>query len=875
MPTRSPPLPRHLIGLGASAGGLAALGDFLAALPPGQGCAVVLVQHLGTQQPSALASLLQARTALTVCEARNGAALRADHVYVIVPGTWLRVTASRLVVTKMDPSERLPHCPIDMLFVSMAQTWREHAAAVVLSGMGSDGQAGARSVLAAGGRVAAQSIQSAQFDSMPRSAIDLGLQVLVDRPELLPSRLLAAWGQPLPALPAAATAALAALPSRSEDDLLRGALRSLAASSGHDFSLYKASTIKRRVARRMAVHGMSDLGHYVDLLTGSRQEADLLFNELLIGVTSFMRDPAVWEALATQVLPALMQRVRGREDTVLRVWVVGCSTGEEAFSLAMLMLEALDALPGWRLQIFGTDLSADAIQRARRGLFSEASLTVLSPARRARFFMADGESFRVTPALRNTVLFARHDVTSDPPFSRLDLVSCRNLLIYFTSPLQHRVLPLFHYVLRPGGVLVLGNSETVGRFESGFTPLDEKLRLFQRGNFSLKDPIDVFPTRPSQGLQVFGLPEWSTSMDPLASPTARGVSLDPTLTPAPAQELAVPHSDPTPTPASPLQNTAERLMLEALAPPAVLANLEGDILYLAGRTGRFLEPAAGKANWNVHAMAQPALREPLAEGLRRIAIDGQTVEVRVQFEPNIVIDLSLRSVRPAGQGAMVLIVFREVAASAPKPRRLRPGDREAELYTAHEALQTLREQMNASGEELQSANEELQSTNEELQSANEELTTSKEEMQAMNEELQSVNSELLAKLDDLALAQSDLKNLLNSTQIATLFLDAGMNVRRFTEQAQKVINVRDSDIGRPLSDLTMALDYPDLAEDIATVLRTLAFSEREIQTTDGRWYSVRILPYRTLANVIDGAVLTFVDVSAAKDLESRLRHPGG
>jgi two-component system CheB/CheR fusion protein len=454
----------------------------------------------------------------------------------------------------------------------------------------------------------------------------------------------------------------------------------------------------------------------------------------------------------------------------------------------------------------------------------------------------------VAKALRDMLLFAQHDLILDPPFMRLDLLSCRNVLIYFKSALQQRLLPLFHYALLPGGVLLLGNSETAGRFESIFAPIDAKLRIHRRNVAPLADPSVIFPVRPP------------------AMPASK-----PEDTPTTSDALAV---------SAPLQTLADKLMLDEFAPPAVLVGEHGDIVYVSGRTGKFLEPAAGKANWNVHAMAREGLRTALVTGLRQVRAEGRAVTLGgLTTEPRgagIGVEMSIRPVQLGRQAGMVMIVFREThpadaTVPATPPRRASHSRRDAQLTHALEEAQALREEMQSSQEELQSANEELQSTNEELQSANEELTTSKEEMQAMNEELQTLNAELISKLEDLALVQSDLKNLLNSTQIATLLLDGACNVRRFTEQAKKVINLRDGDVGRPLSDLTTALEYPALLDDIAQVHRTLEFREKEIRTGDGRWYSVRIMPYRTQDNVIDGSVITFADITAAKELEARLR----
>jgi two-component system CheB/CheR fusion protein len=549
------------------------------------------------------------------------------------------------------------------------------------------------------------------------------------------------------------------------------------------------------------------------------------------------------------VLPALL--ARRTAGVGLRAWVVGCSTGEEAYSLAMAFREAADtqsAPDAWELQIFATDLSADAIAVARRGRFPATIAADVTPERLARFFVAEGDGYLIRKEIREKILFAQHDVIIDPPFTRLDILSCRNLMIYFSAALQQRLLPLFHYVLRPGGVLVLGGSETVGRSASLFAPLDQKSRVYVRtAATSVIENVD-FPVK--RGLSLRTSAQESNVSQPLNRPTN-------------------------------LQALADHVLLQEFAPAAVLVNEHGDVVYISGHTGKYLEPAAGKANWNIHVMARPAIRTHLAAAMRRALQMKQTIELhdlKLDEDALFTLDLTIRPLRePTTIEGLVLIVFRDVAVPPVSKRRRRraagsadPADSEA-LARAHEEIRALRQEMHASQEELQSANEELQSTNEELQSANEELTTSKEESQSMNEELQTINVELHSKLDDLALAQSDMQNLLNSTDIATLFLDNALNVRRFTEHMSRIVQLREGDIGRPLSELASTLIYPQLHADARDTLRTLVFSEKQIATTDGHWYTVRIMPYRTVSNVIQGVVITFVDITAAKELESRLR----
>ena len=843
-PERRPdtlPLTR-IVGLGASAGGLEALAQFLAHVPEGSGLAYVVVQHLDPTHKAMLAELLQRATAMPVREAAQAMQVEPDTVYVIPPNSELTVTAGLLhLATPIQP--RGMRLPIDVLYCSLARDQGERAIGVVLSGMGSDGTLGLQTIKAQGGLTLAQQPESAQFDSMPKSAIKAGAADIIAPPAEMAQRiLLVTRSHPATTTPPEGT-------ENGHAKALADILGLLRERSKHDLSPYKPSTLTRRIERRMAVHSLATMPDYANFLRQNPQELDLLFKEMLIGVTGFFRDPAVWQELKDTVLPALLAHAAAGSQR--RAWVVGCSTGEEAYSLAMVFKEVADALPepgACTLQIFATDLSADAIAVARRGLYPERISAEMSPERLARFFSAQGSGFLIDKDIREMVLFAQHDVILDPPFTRLDILSCRNLMIYFNAALQRRLVPLFHYCLRPGGSLLLGGSETVGRSLTLFAPMSSKSRLYRRSDNAAHIGSVDFPINRRMPLRSI------------------------------AQESIVSH--PTQQPAN-LQLLAEQVLLREFSPPAVLVNGQGDIVYISGHTGNYLEPAAGKANWNIHVMARPGIRTQVVAALRQamqgsgpVALQGLKVDGELKWT----LDMTVRAIdEPKALAGMAMIVFREIAnppAGAPKRRRtvgtVDPATGE-ELLRAQEEIRALRQEMRASEEELQAANEELQSTNEELQSANEELTTSKEEAQSMNEELQTINTELHSKLDDLALAQSDMQNLLNSTDIATLFLDNALNVRRFTEQFTRIVHLREGDIGRPLSELASTLIYPDLHIDAKETLRTLAISEKQISTTDAHWFSVRIMPYRTLANVIQGVVITFVDITAAKELESRLR----
>ena len=846
-----------IVGIGSSAGGLEALEAFFARVPVKSGLAYVVVQHLDPTHKAMLVELLQRVTALSVREAGEQMRVEADHVYVIPPNAELSLKHGMLhLVPPAEP--RGMRLPINVLFSSLAREQGALAVGVVLSGMGSDGTLGLLALKAVGGLTVVQEPESAQFDSMPRSALAAGCVDIVALPEDMPERILACVGwEGLPEPPTAGSGPKAKPADKPADplaDTIDSIFSLLRRRTRHDFSLYKPSTLHRRIARRMAIHGLPTLADYVRFLRINPQEIDLLFKELLIGVTSFFRDAAVWQHLLDVALPAMLAR-RGSK-TKFRVWVAGCSTGEEAYTLAIVFTEAVQRQPehhGCTLQIFASDLSPDAIATARAGRFP-ATISASMPAEfAARHFTAQGNALVVTKPIRDMVMFAQHDVVLDPPFTRLDILSCRNLLIYFDATLQRRILPLFHYSLRPGGLLLLGSAETIGSFGQLFEPVEAKLRLYLRRQ-----------TASAAGPELL-----LRSFPPLSKLT---------------KETPVPPSPNAALGGDSLQAAADNVLLQVHAPPAVVVNAAGDIVYISGRTGKYLEPAAGKANWNFYAMVRDKLREPVAHALRQAAMTDAMVQVRglelVTAGDVQRVDVTVQPLHePVALQGTLIIVFRDVAPPPRGGRRKAAGAAEvvhaAELQLCRDEIQGLREENRASREELQSANEELQSTNEELQSANEELTTSKEEMQSMNEELQTVNAEMQSKLDDLSLAQSDMKSLLNSTEIAMLFLDQDLNVRRFTDRAAKIINLRDSDIGRPLSDLTTSLQYPTLPDDAQETMRTLVFSEKQIQTRDQRWFSVRIMPYRRLDNVIDGAVITFVDITATKQMEATLRKDAG
>ena len=833
-----------IVGIGASAGGLEALAQFLGHVPVDSGMAFVVVQHLDPTHKGIMVELLQRATAMPVVQVKDRLKVEPDRVYVIPPNKDMSILHGVLhLLAPVAP--RGLRLPIDFFFRSLADDRQERSVGVILSGMGSDGTLGLRAIKEKAGVVFVQAPASAKFDGMPRSAIDAGLADVVAPAEELPGNIIAYHQH----------ASLIVRSGLSLDGKAQTALEKivilLRAQTGHDFFLYKKSTIYRRIERRMGLHQIGKIVDYVRYLQENPQETELLFKELLIGVTSFFRDPAAWKQLKGEGIPSLLA---GRPTGgVLRAWVAACSTGEEAYSLAIVFKEALEQVKpagSFSLQVFATDLDKDAIDKARLGVYPANIVTDVSAERLRRFFVKEEYGYRVGKEIREMVVFAPQNIVMDPPFTKLDMLTCRNLLIYLAPELQKKLLSLLHYSLNPGGILFLGSAETIGTSTDLFTPLHGKTRLFWRLDSALRaEPVE-FPS--SFAHVVPGVPEQPQALKPAAS----------------------------------LQTLADQLLLQHFSPAAVLVNGKGDILYISGRTGKYLEPAAGKANWNVFAMAREGLRYELTGAFRKALQKKGAIalkNVKVGTDGGVqAVDVTVQVIEePETLRGMVMIVFTDVATP---PETKAPGRAqrasahgaklaqfEQELQHAREEVQTTREEMQTSQEELKSSNEELQSANEELQSTNEELLTSKEEMQSLNEELQTVNHELQAKVDELSRANNDMKNLLNSTEIATLFLDSKLQVRRFTTQAAKIIKLIPGDAGRPITDIASDLLYPELAEDVQEVLRTLVFVERPVTTRDGRGFTVRVMPYRTLEDRIDGVVITLTDVTVAKTLEAQLR----
>ncbi len=850
-----------IVGIGASAGGLAAFEAFFSAMPADteSGMAIVLVQHLAPDHKSILTELVKRYTRMQVYEAEDGMTVQPNCAYIIPPNRDMALLNGTLQL--LEPTTaRGVRLPIDFFFRSLAQDQREQAICIVLSGTGSDGTLGVRAVKGEGGMAMAQNPDSTTYDGMPRNAIATGLVDYVLPPAEMPAQLIAYVAHASTRRPRPVSA-----PVPKAGDSLKKICAVLRAQTGHDFSQYKESTLVRRVERRMAIHQIGQADEYLRYLQHNPVEVEALFRDLLIGVTSFFRDPEAFAALQAQVIPRLFAgKLAGG---TVRVWICGCSTGEEAYSIAILIQEHLETLrQAFKVQVFATDIDRQAIEQARSGVYPASIAADVPPERLARFFAqnTDGPGapgdYRIKKVIRDLLVFSQQDVIRDPPFSKLDLVSCRNLLIYMNAALQKQLIPLFHYALNPQGVLLLGTSETVGEFTTLFKVLDRRWKLYLRRE-------DVpYAARPALGDFV---PPFREGLAPV--PPVRA-------------------EDP-----SNLRELTERALLQHYAQAGVLVNGRGEILHIYGRTGRYLEPAPGDAGLNILPMAREGLRRALTTGLHRVVAHKEPVHYAgLQVRTNgefITVNLTLQPMASGPDRAVVpdrfLVILEKVPpqestplgpASAEDAAALatdadgRIAALEQELQAKEEYLQTTLEEMETANQEMRSTNEEMQSVNEELQSTNEELETSKEELQSVNEELATVNAELQAKVADLTRANNDMNNLLTGTGVGTLFVDLQLRITRFTPAASQVINLIPTDVGRPLGHIVSNLvGYDQLVQDVQTVLDSLVPLETEVQTTEGAWYLMRIRPYRTLDNVIQGMVLTFVDITRLKQVEEALR----
>ena len=827
-----------IVGLGASAGGLEALEEFFTRAPTDTGMAFIVVSHQGTEHTSMLPELLRRYTMMPVREATEGARVERNTVCVAPAGKNLEIHGRTLHLVGTVRHARAP-MPIDSFFRSLAEDQQQNAVGIVLSGTGSDGTLGLAAIKGHSGLALAQDEASARHPGMPRSAIMSGLVDFVLEPRAMAERLVAYVGGPSLAQ---------AVSVRESAPLLQQIFTLLRERTGSDFSLYKAETSHRRIERRMRIHQVGGLTEYLRILRQDPREVQALFGEMLIGVTSFFRDPPVWNALAKELRRLLDEKHEGAR---VRIWVSACASGEEAYSVAILVREyMLRRRKALQVQIFATDVDNDAVETARNGVYPLGIAGDVTAERLQRFFTREDGSYRVTRELRDVVVFARHNLLADPPFTKLDLMTCRNLLIYLEPAARRHLVDLFSYILRPRGLLLLGSSEALDDADGRLREVDRRSKLFRRTTLA--------------GAPPQRLPIW-------------------TERPTRATTMAVASQRDEREPVT--RRLAEGLLLAAYAPSGVVVDGRGEIVHVHGHTGSFLEPAPGRPTQRLVDLARAGLRADLGAALREAAKTKRTVVRRDVSLGRDGRDLNVTiAVRPITEPELIrgffLVTFEPSKAApagrAPVGRRSTDRRRGTSVPLVLELEQTKQryhqsiEKLQTSNEELQSANEELESTNEELQSANEELETTREETQSLNEELVTLNSELHAKVAELMEAQSDLRSLLNSTGIATIFLDRSLCIKRFTPEARDVVHLIDTDVGRPLGDLATKLADARLIEDAAEVLKSLVMRERQVRASNGTWYLVRVMPHRMLTGEINGVVITFLDTTARKHAEDLL-----
>ena len=836
-----------IVGLGGSAGSLEAFEDFFRNMPADTGLAYVLVSHLDPTHKGIMPELIQRVTTMKVRQVTDGMIVRPNSVYVIPPNKDMSILHGTLQL--LEPSKpRGMRMPIDFFFRQLALDQKDRSICIIFSGMGTDGTLGLKAIKEELGGVMVQDLSSAKYDGMPQSAINTGLVDFVAPSNELPAKLLRYvnhFSDMTRKLPSA---------EKKTASAMQKIFALIRAQTKNDFCLYKKSTVRRRIERRMNVHQINNINQYVRYLQENSHEIDLLFKELLIGVTSFFREPDAFEVLKEKVVPQLLKTKKGGEP--IRAWVIGCSTGEEAYSIAMVLRECLDDLlpkVNFKIQIYATDIDKNAIDFARQGTYPANIVADVSLERLQRFFTKEDDYYRISKEIRDMIIFAPHNILTDPPFTRLDLISCRNLLIYLSAETQKKLQPIFHYSLSPGGFLFLGSSETIGSSTDLFSPLDSKWKIFKRRETPMaRKELIEFPT----SLTAFE---------------------------ARTEDIVRPQKEPD---ASVIE-TVQTLILQTIAPPVVLINNKGDIIYLTRRTGKYLEPPVGKANLNIYAMAREGLRLELGILIRKVVNDktkSTTKGLRVKTNGSEqVVNLTVSPLEdPEMMRGLMLVQFEDVETFALETQSSKKKSKsasrleainnelEGELKSTKEQLQTIIEEMETSQEELKSTNEELQSINEEMQSTNEEMITSKEELQSLNEELITLNAELQSKNEELSEVNNDMKNLLDSMQIPTIFLDNNLKIRRFTPDATKIAGFIQSDVGRPITDIVSNLEYEGLVRDVTDVQRTLVFKENKVRTRDGAWYLMRIIPYRTANNIIDGVVITFSDITDFKKVQEQM-----
>ncbi len=842
----------YIVGIGASAGGLEALEQFFGNMPEDTGMAFVVIQHLDPDRPTILPELLQRVTRMKVSIASEGLLVQPNIVYVIPPNKSLTLNDTTFQLHDITETRGL-RLPVDIFFRSLAENMKNKSVGIILSGMGSDGSHGIIAIKENNGVTMVQEPASAKYNGMPNSANATEIIDILAPASELPNKLIAHLKLSIPKKAYEETENKnEVLPEPEQGSETIGKnnidkiIHLLLEQTGHDFSFYKKNTIFRRIERRKNIHQIDKIQVYVQYLKENSQEREILFKELLIGVTNFFRDQALWNKLRDVIIPELIGNLP--EGYLIRAWIPACSTGEEAYSLAIVFKEAIEKLDKKVfLQIFATDLDIDAIEKARKGSYKKIQ-DYVSKERIDRFFTVEGDNYQINNSIREMIVFAPQNLIKDPPFTKLEILSCRNVLIYIEPEFQKKLISLFTYSLNPGGIMILGTAETIGSQQKSLEELDSKMKIYRRSANSLSHDTIDFPS-------LFFHKKTIISKETNLSKKVDNI-----------------------------QNLTDQILLQRFSPSSVLVNNNGDIVYITGKTGKYLEPVAGKANWNIYAMAREGIRQELPAAFRRAMLNFEPVVLRnvkiYSLDAEYFVDITIQQIEePESIKGFIIVIFSDV--TAPKTEQFVSGIKsgssrqrkvlEFELKRSQEELKVTREEMQTSQEELKSINEELQSMNEELQSANEELTTSKEEMQSLNEELQTVNIELHSKVNDLLRMNDDMKNFLNSTEIATLFLDKDLNIRRFTDLVTNIFKLRNTDIGRPFTDLVSQLQYPEMDVHAKQVLKNLSPMEKSITTHDGLWFNVRIMPYRTLDDRIDGLVITFTDITIAKKLELALK----
>lgn len=833
-----------IVGIGASAGGLEAFKTFFSELPDAPGMAFVIVQHLDPTHKSLMVDLLKKYTKMQISEVKNHTEVLKDHVYIIPPNKDMAIFNGILHI--MEPS--LPRGfrkPIDFFQRSLANDQGVRAVGIILSGTGTEGTMGLKDIKGHGGLTIVQDPETAQYDGMPRNVITAGVQDFIlpikEIPKLLikysKNRNLKPIEKPVETV--------------KTKDLLEKIFILLRNETSCNFGDYKDSTVIRRVEKRMAINQISKLEDYIKYLQKNTEEVIKLFNELLIGVTSFFRDKEPFEILKKEVVPKIIEK-KSNGDTI-RIWIPGCSTGEEVYSIAIIFDEVISKQKkNLKVQIFASDIDENAIRIGRLGVYPDTIITDVEKDRLRSYFFVEGQNYRIKKEIRDQIIFAEHNLMKDPPFSKLDMISCRNLLIYLNIEAQKKVFSIFHYALINEGVLFLGSSESLGEYADAFEVIDRKNKFFKRKN-----------------LQPDKMPQLSYNFqDPL--PTIKAASA-PIIKKVQQDNLAI---------------ITERLLLSNYAPACTIIDNIGDAVYFSGNTGKYLQPSPGEASLNIVDMA----REGLKTALRTIISKARkskklevTTNVNVKTNGNFqTIKLTTRPLNQSlNDNGYLMVIFEDIETSTEKPAKVKKVEPEnisevnalqQELDTTKEYLRSTIEQLEVSNEELKSSNEELQSSNEELQSTNEELETSKEELQSVNEEIVTVNTELQGKIDELAQAYDDMNNLLASTEIGTIFLDDKLKIKRFTPSMSKIINLIQNDIGRPIEHLSSNLNYDTLVADVKNVLAKLTPFKTPVKSHDGIWYQMQIMPYRTAQNVIEGVVITFVDITTEKTLAEELNN---